>query len=133
MELANIAVAAAQNPMNGITFGAAGIAMYSLLAGIAIAKYAINSKAIDSAEYGRGGRLFNGVYHSQNKGMPIINPLTNEVEAYIEKDEGIINGNSMRDTNVYSVTGTPSQIASKINSIGGGVQKPSGSDQGNGR
>ncbi|WP_313215018.1 tape measure protein [Soonwooa sp.] len=131
MELANIGVAAASNPLNGVTFGGAGIAMYSLLAGIALAKYAVNLSAISKAQYGRGGkfrkmfglggRLDNGSYHSENGGMPIINPKTNDVEAFIEKDEAIINKFSMRDNNRYTVSGTPSQIASKINSIGGGV------------
>ena len=131
-ELANIGVAAA---IASAAYGPAAPIMlpilYGMMALLAIGRYAINSKAVDSAQYGRGGkmkrwfglggRIDNGTYHSENNGMPIINPKTNEVEAYIEKEEGIINKNSMRDKNIYSVSGTPSQIASKINSIGGGV------------
>jgi hypothetical protein len=40
----------------------------------------------------------------------------------LEGEEGVINKRSMRDKNVYTVTGTPKQIASKINEIGGGVK-----------
>lgn len=57
-ELANIAVAAAANPLNGITLGAAGIAMYGLLAGLAFARYALNVNAINQQQFGEGGNLF---------------------------------------------------------------------------
>ena len=128
-QLANIGVAAAQNPLNGVTFGAAGIAMYSILAALAFAQYAMNLGALNNTQFAKGGifrRIFarggklKGPSHS-NGGMPIINPNTGQKVAEIEGEEGIINKNSMQDNNIYSVTGTPSQIASKINAIGGGV------------
>jgi hypothetical protein len=57
VELANIAVAAAQNPLNGLTFGAAGIAMYAILAGLAFARYANNVKNIDTQQFAGGGKV----------------------------------------------------------------------------
>jgi hypothetical protein len=55
-ELANIAVAAAQNPLNGVTFGAAGAIMYGLLAALAAARYAINISAINREQFAYGGK-----------------------------------------------------------------------------
>lgn len=126
MELANIGIAAAQNPLNGITLGAAGIAMYSVLAGLALARFAMNSAAINKATYGKGGKYglggkLSGPSHAQNNGMPVVNPYTGEAQAYMEGGEGIINKNSMGSNKVVSVTGTPNQIASRINAFGGGV------------
>ena len=128
-QLANIGVAAAQNPLNGVTFGAAGIAMYAVLAGLALAQYAMNLGALNNTQFAKGGifkRLFarggklKGPSHL-NGGIPAIDPNTGQKVAEFEGEEGIINKNSMRDNNVYSVTGTPSQIASRINAVGGGV------------
>lgn len=135
MELANIWSTAFQlGPIAGPIMGA-------VLSTLATVKFAATMSNIDKVQYGfgglfkrmfglggkfkkmfgMGGRIDNGTYHSENNGMPIINPKTNEVEAFIEKDEAIINKNSMKDSNTYTVSGTPSQIASKINTIGGGV------------
>ena len=126
MQLANIGVAAAQNPLNGVTFGAAGIAMYAALAAIAFGQYFMNLSSVNSMQYkkggkflGKGGRL-NGPSHSDG-GMPVYNPQTGQKVAEMEGKEGIINARSMEDKNVYSVTGTPSQIASRLNAEGGGV------------
>jgi hypothetical protein len=55
-ELAGIAAAAAQNPANGVTLGAAGIAMYALLATLAGARYALNLKTINSQQFAGGGK-----------------------------------------------------------------------------
>ena len=125
-QLANIGVAAAGNPANAFTFGAAGIAMYATLAAIATAGYLMNLSNINKQQFGIGGRFgsggkLSGPSHSQNNGMPVINPDTGEVQAFMEGDEAIINKTSMRDNSTYTVSGTPSQIASKINAIGGGV------------
>lgn len=125
-QLSYIAVAAAQNPLNGITLGAAGIAMYATLAAIATAGYLLNVASINKQQFGKGGKYgfggkLSGPSHSKNNGMPVINPDTGEVQAYMEGDEGIINKRSMNDNSTYTVSGTPNQIASKINSIGGGV------------
>ncbi len=131
-QLANIGVAAAQNPLNGVTFGAAGIAMYAALAALAFGQYLTNLSAVNATQfgrgglfgnkksYGRGGRLF-GPSHDDNNGMPVIDPRSGNVAAYVEGGEAIINKHSMADKNRYTVSGTPSQIASRINALGGGV------------
>ena len=126
VQLANIGVAAAGNPANAVTFGVAGTVMYSILAGLALAQYGLNSAAINSTTFGKGGRfgfggMLDGPSHSENNGMPVINPNTGETQAYLEGGEGIINKRSMRSNSVVSVTGTPNQIASRINGFGGGV------------
>lgn len=129
-ELANIAASAASNPLNGITFGGAGLAMYATMAGLALARYYVNLSNVNKTQFKKGG-LFNpkkfakggkltGPSHNQG-GIPAINPTTGEQVAELEGEEGIINKRSMKDNSIYSVTGTPSQIASRINAIGGGV------------
>lgn len=55
-ELANIAVAAASNPLNGVTLGAAGVAMYGILATLAAARYALNLKAINTQQFAGSGK-----------------------------------------------------------------------------
>ncbi len=114
MELANIWSTVWQlGPIAGPIMGG----IFTALAGV---KYAMTIGNINKTQYGRGGKL-KGPSHSDNNGMPVINPKTNDVQAYLEGDEGIINRRSMNDSNQYTISGTPSQIASKINSIGGGV------------
>jgi hypothetical protein len=76
----------------------------------------INSRK--PAEFARGGRL-GGQLHSEG-GNPILDGHGRKI-GEIEKDEGIINRHSMGDKKRYSVSGTPSQIASLINRIGGGI------------
>lgn len=126
MQLANIGVAAAQNPLNGVTFGAAGIAMYAALAAIAFGQYFMNLSSVNSAQYKKGGQFLGqggqlrGPSHN-NGGMPVYNLQTGQKVAEMEGKEGIINARTMEDRNIYSVTGTPSQIASRINANGGGV------------
>ncbi len=58
--------------------------------------------------------------------MPVTNPITGEVQAYLEGDEGILNRTAMSDRQQYTVTGTPSQIASSLNSMSGGVSWENG-------
>ena len=120
LQLANIAVAAASNPTNGVTFGASGLIMYGILAAIAAAGYAINMANVDKQTFKRGGKLptkggpFVGNSHDDG-GIPVG---MNEFEG----DElAIINKKSAKTNEVFTVTGTPNQIASKINAIGGGV------------
>ena len=104
----------------------AAVIMGGVLSALALGRYAMNVKNIDQTQYkkgglfGKGGRL-TGPSHSENNGMPVINPRTGEIQAYMEGDEAIVNKKSMSDNSKYTVTGTPSQIVSKINSIGGGV------------
>ena len=115
MELANIWASVYQlGPIAGPIMG-------GVLSALATAKFAMTMSNINKTEYGRGGLLKNGNYHSENNGMPIVNPKTGDVEAFIEKDEAIVNRHALSDNNIYTVTGSPKQIVSRINSLGGGV------------
>lgn len=69
-------------------------------------------------QYAQGGKL-GGRLHSQG-GNPILDGQGRKI-GEIEKGEGIINRRSMGDGNMYTVTGTPGQIASGINALHGGV------------
>jgi len=71
-------------------------------------------------QFARGGQL-GGALHSEG-GNPILDGKTGRKIAEIEKGEGIINRHSMADRSNYTVSGTPSQIASMLNALGGGVQ-----------
>lgn len=119
MQLANIWSTAMQlGPIAGPIMGG----VLSLMAGI---QYAATVKGIDSTQYKRGGMFalggkLNGPSHS-NGGMPVFDPISGQKVAEMEGGEAIINQNTMNDKNVYNVSGTPSQIASKLNSIGGGI------------
>lgn len=109
LELSAIAANAAANPSNAFTFGSAGLAQYAALFGPATAKYFGNLAVIQSAKFALGGKV-QGKSHAQGGVM---------IEA--EGGEGMINKNSMRSNQVMQVIGTPSQIASAINTTGGGV------------
>jgi hypothetical protein len=121
MQLANIwsTVWSIGNPIAAAILGGA----LTIMAGV---QYASTVKGIDSTQYKRGGKFLggggklNGPSHSDG-GMPVYNPVTGDKVAEMEGNEGIINAKSMNDSSTYTVSGTPSQIASKINSIGGGV------------
>lgn len=92
---------------------------------LTIATTAAQIAKISSAKppaYGRGGSLFGPSHSDASRGMPVINPYTGNVHAYVEGGEGIINKKSMGDTRQYNITGTPSQIGSAVNALHGGVQ-----------
>ena len=128
IELSNIAVAASANPLNPFTFGAAGVAQYIIQAALATAKYLINRNSILSAQYEfggnpdmtttRGGKV-KGRPHSQG-GNPFI------FKGRVFEDEvdelNIIRTKNVRDNVVYTLQGTHTQIASKLNQLGGGTQ-----------
>ena len=63
-ELSNIAVAAAANPGNPFTFGAAGAAQYTIQAALAIARHISNVSAIEAQQFAKGGMVF-GNSHAQ--------------------------------------------------------------------
>lgn len=48
------------------------------------------------------------------------------IPVMIERDEAVIKADAMTDRSTYTVTGTPAQITSKLNSIHGGVNWASG-------
>ncbi|MGB3452957.1 MAG: hypothetical protein WBA59_03925 [Moheibacter sp.] len=124
MELANIWASVMQlGPIAGPIMG-------GILSGLATVRYAMNLNTISKTQFGKGGmftRMFggggvlDGPSHAENNGMPVVNPRSGEIQAYLEGGEGIINKRSMRNQGIYSVTGTPAQIASRINRIGGGI------------
>lgn len=147
-ELANIAAAAAANPLNGVTLGAAGIIMYGILAGLAVARYALNVGSINREQFGGGGqpgqkkgfasrvrRFFSrggvpmqggdigGKAHGQGG-----TPFTYKDRQYeAEKGElSIIRTRNAPANKVFSITGTHKQIASGLNQLGGGVSFASG-------
>lgn len=54
---ANIAVQAAANPLNAITFGGAGLTQFAILSGIAIAGAALQIAAINRQQFAAGGKV----------------------------------------------------------------------------
>jgi hypothetical protein len=115
-------LAARPGSMDIISFGA----FRAISIGLALAATAGQIAAIASAKppaFGRGGRT-SGRSHA-NGGMAVVDEHGNK-QAEVEGNEGIINKRSMSDRGVYSLTGTPSQIASKINALHGGVNWESG-------
>ncbi len=78
-------------------------------------------------ELGRGGHIANGPKHSHSsRGLHLVNPLTGKTEMLLEQNEAVINSNAMNSSQRMTVTGTPKQIASAINSSTGGVSFASG-------
>lgn len=82
----------------------------------------------DPPSFGKGtGSLLSGPSHqSKHRGMPVINPETNQTVAFMEGGEGVTNKHTMADKRQYTVTGTPSQITSALNAMHGGVNWESG-------
>lgn len=94
--------------------------------GLAIAATAAQVAKIASApppQFAKGGKL-NGRSHSQG-GIPVMDHFGRK-QAELEGEEAIINKFSMRDRTRYTVSGTPSQIASSLNARHGGVHWESG-------
>lgn len=125
-ELANIAAAAAGNPANPVTFGAAGAIMYAILAALALGRYAINVSSINRATFGKGtlvnrkgvpirGGKFAGRAHEQG-GTPFS---FDDFEAEVDELAVIRTRNAPKGKR-YTITGTQNEIASAINTVGGG-------------
>lgn len=71
---------------------------------------------------GTGSLLRNGPLHSDpDKGLHIVNPRTGRIEAMAERGEILLNRNVNTDNRPVSITGTPRQIASAVNTITGGI------------
>jgi len=103
-ELSAIAAAAAANPANAVTFGAAGISQAAVLSGIAIARSAVQAGIVGSQKFSKGG-----VIHGASHAFGGVN-LGNNQEA--EGGEAIINKRS---------TAKHLPLLSAINQDGGGV------------
>jgi hypothetical protein len=119
VELGNLAVSAAQNPLNGVSFGAAGIAMYALLAGLAIGRYAMRVNDINKTQFEYGGQVptetggkITGPSHAAG-GVP----FNYEAEG---NELAIIRTKNAPAGKKYSISGTHTQIASALNQLGGG-------------
>lgn len=86
-------------------------------------EYIQNGKIMDlkdlSTNDGIQGGLLEGDTHAQGGIKAIVTDTKQPVE--LETGEAIINANSMADPTSYVVEGTPSEIASAINEVGGGV------------
>jgi hypothetical protein len=65
------------------------------------------------------GGMLGGRLHSEG-GNAIVDGQGNKI-AEIERGEGVVNRHTMGDDTRYTVTGTPSQITSRLNSLHGGV------------
>lgn len=129
-ELANIAAAAASNPANGATFGAAGAIMYGVLAATAIARYGLNVANIQRTQFfEKGGNLqssdvpvrggdIGGKPHGQGGAPFSFNGQSYEAEV---AEMNIIRTKDAPKNKTYTISGTQRQIASMLNQIGGGV------------
>lgn len=107
---------AASKTLAELGFPAAIPALAILAASIGAQIATINAQ---KPAFARGGKL-GGRLHSEG-GNPIMDGNGNKI-AEIERGEGIINRRSMADGRSYTLSGTPSQIASTINGMHGGIR-----------
>ncbi len=93
-------------------------------AGLVAAEYAAQLSILNAQTFEEGGQVpasggeFGGNPHSQGGTPFIFQGQAFEAEA---KEVAIINKKSSQSTDRYTFSGTPKQIASAINQIGGGV------------
>jgi hypothetical protein len=126
-ELANIAASAAANPANSFTFGAAGVVMYAILAGLALGRYALRTSEINQQKFAFGGKPgevpvrggeFGGKPHS--KGGTDFKFKGKNYNAEVE-ELAVIRTKDAPAGRRFKVEGTQMQIASAANRIGGGI------------
>ena len=101
-ELVNIRIAAAANPLNSVTFGAAGISQYTILAALATAAYAHNRSQINAQTFARGGVVY-GNSHAQGGERFAVGGRVAELEggeAVINKRSTSMFGNALSAMNV---------------------------------
>ena len=101
-ELGNIAIMAAANPTNAITFGAAGISQYAILAGLALGRYALNVDTIKSQKFAKGGMVY-GNSHAQGGEKFAVGGRVAELEggeAVINKKSTAMFGGALSAMNV---------------------------------
>jgi len=115
-------LAAKPGPADVVTFGI----LRAIQVGLVIAATAAQIALIASKkppELAKGGKL--GGYSHYEGGNAIIDNSGRKI-AEIEAGEGITNKYTMADRKIYSATGTPSQIISRLNSLHGGVNWENG-------
>lgn len=117
-ELANIAVSAAQNPLNGVTFGASGVIMYALLSALAFGRYALNVSAINREKFEQGGWVKRGGHIRGNKHEHGGVPFNYEAE---DGELAIVRTKGAQPLSRYNISGTQTEIASMLNKLGGGT------------
>tara|TARA_B110001469_G_scaffold46647_1_gene45604 strand:+ start:4381 stop:7359 length:2979 start_codon:yes stop_codon:yes gene_type:complete len=101
-ELGNIAIMAAANPTNAVTFGAAGISQYAILAGLALGRYALNVDTIKSQKFAKGGMVY-GNSHAQGGEKFAVGGRVAELEggeAVINKKSTAMFGGALSAMNV---------------------------------
>lgn len=101
-ELINIRIAAAANPANSITFGAAGISQYAIMAALATAAYAHNRSQINAQQFARGGMVY-GNSHAQGGEKFAVGGRVAELEggeAVINKRSTAMFGSTLSAMNV---------------------------------
>ena len=93
-------------------------AIMGVLGGLQIA--AISNQPLP--ELGRGGLLTEGPYHRDpERGLNVVNPRTGRTIMRLERDEAVLTGAAMRSNTNMTLSGTPRQIASQLNTMHGGV------------
>ncbi len=107
-EISSISAAAAANPANALTFGAAGISQAAILSAIAVARSGVQAGIVASQKFASGG-VIHGASHA-NGGVPVSVGGSGMIEA--EGGEAIINKRS---------TSKHLGLLSAINQDGGGV------------
>ena len=101
-ELTNIRVQAAANPLNAITFGAAGVSQYAVMAALATAAYAGNLANINAQKFAKGGMVY-GNSHAQGGEKFAVGGRVVELEggeAVINKRSTAMFGNTLSAMNV---------------------------------
>ena len=101
-ELIAIRIAAAANPLNPVTFGAAGVSQYAIQAAIATAAFAGNIATINSQKFAQGG-LVHGNSHAQGGERFAVGGRVAELEggeAVINKRSTAMFGGALSAMNV---------------------------------
>jgi hypothetical protein len=119
-QLSNLAVIAfSPNPLNIATLGTAGAVLYAVQAAIAIGNYAKNIGSINSAKFEYGGNV------PTSTGGKISGPshAAGGVPFNYEAEGGelaIVRTKNAPSNKQFTISGTHTQIASALNSLGGG-------------
>jgi len=114
-ELSSIAAAAAANPANALTFGAAGATQGTILSGIAIGRAALQTATVLGTQYSLGG-ISKGSRHGSAygvAGIAMIDRVSGLEVGEMEGNEAILTSGVVNNPTLL-------QAASRINVLGGG-------------